>query len=226
MYLEELYDNLTNKGININKEEIMMTTITKMWESDWFEAKDILKWETRADMVKTCANLKTYFGNVYLQQKNIERATVKSAKYKSANHVKRKDTKKAAVQFLPNHEQITDNTKVQTEQVNQFIQCITTVQEAQQEQTNQTATANKVQAEVSKKQIDAQAEMMLQKATLLKMMSNVPKENERPPLTGQPRQDKHLCKNCGWMVLHKEKNCPEFEENAHMRWSGWKFTKG
>jgi hypothetical protein len=66
-----------------------------MWESNWFEANDILQWKVRADMNKTWGNLKTYFGSLCVQK--IERTTEKSAKYERANHVKRKDAKKAAV---------------------------------------------------------------------------------------------------------------------------------
>ena len=51
------------------------------------------------------------------------------------------------------------------------------------------------------------------------------KENDKPTDMNKdkkPPRDKHTCPHCKLQVLHKAKNCPELEENAHRRWKGWK----
>ena len=150
-----------------------------MWESDWFEPKDILKWEVDAVEDQTCANLNTCFGCLYLQQKKTECVTTKGSRYESANRIKKRKEDDLQCNLQP-------NLPKKTEQANQFTYCITATQEAQQEKINQIVEANKVQPEVSKKQAEAQAEMMLQMAIVLKSMSNSPTNAEKTPPTGQP----------------------------------------
>jgi 16S rRNA U516 pseudouridylate synthase RsuA-like enzyme len=51
------------------------------------------------------------------------------------------------------------------------------------------------------------------------------KENIKPKDDNKdkkPMRDKHTCPHCKLSVLHKPANCPELEENAHKRWTGWK----
>ena len=53
------------------------------------------------------------------------------------------------------------------------------------------------------------------------------KENAKPTDNNKdkkPTRDKHTCPHCKLQVLHKAKNCPELEENAHRRWKGWKLV--
>jgi len=52
------------------------------------------------------------------------------------------------------------------------------------------------------------------------------KENIKPKDDNKdktpPLRNKHTCPHCKLQVLHKAKNCPELEENAARRWTGWK----
>ena len=67
---------------------------------------------------------------------------------------------------------------------------------------------------------------MMERMNALAGGQGVGKENTKPTDNSKekkpPQRNKHLCPHCKIQVLHKAKNCPELEENAHKRWTGWK----
>ena len=81
---------MTDKEIKVTEDDKIMAAVSTMWESDWFEPKEILKWEAKLAADQTWDNLKTYFNRLYLMQKKIERATAQGSRFESANHIRRR----------------------------------------------------------------------------------------------------------------------------------------
>jgi hypothetical protein len=66
---------------------------------------------------------------------------------------------------------------------------------------------------------------MMERMNAMVAGKGVDKENIKPKDDNKdkkPTRDKHTCPHCKLKVLHKAKNCPELEENASKRWTGWK----
>jgi hypothetical protein len=67
---------------------------------------------------------------------------------------------------------------------------------------------------------------MMERMNALAAGKGPDKENTKPTDDNKdkkpPQRNKHLCPHCKIQCLHKAKNCPELEENASKRWTGWK----
>ena len=65
-----------------------------MWESDYFTEESLIKWENKATSEKTCANIKTYFVELYQDYTQFLCSTAgKQAKFDRANNIKEESAK-------------------------------------------------------------------------------------------------------------------------------------
>ena len=82
---------LEERNIATSDEEKVMAAVARMWESEFFTDKFLIKWEKKEAANQTWANVKTYFTELYQSYTQYSKLLAKRTRFhKSASNVKEK----------------------------------------------------------------------------------------------------------------------------------------
>jgi len=192
--LDRFQVQLGDRGITTSDEEKTMAAGAQMWKSEMFTEEQMVAWENKTPAQQTWAALQTYFTGKWLERKQYSATTAKQSRFKEAAL-------------------LAQETKAAEEEGE--LQALILMQEQHDKQIVAIMAANK-----------SSMDAMMERMNALAAGKGVGKENTKPTDDNKdkkpPQRNKHLCPHCKIQVLHKAKNCPELEENAHKRWTGWK----
>ena len=94
-HLDELTTEFGECNIATSEEEKVMSEVTRMWESEFFTDKNLIKWEKKEASDQTWPNLKIYFTELYQSHTQYSKSLAKRSKFhESASNVKEKENKK------------------------------------------------------------------------------------------------------------------------------------
>ena len=194
--LDRFQVQLGDRGITTSDEEKTMAAGAQMWKSEMFTEEQMVAWENKTPAQQTWAALQTYFTGKWLERKQYLATTAKQSRFKEAAL-------------------LAQETKAAEEEGESQALLFAMMQEQHDKQIAAIMAANK-----------SSMDAMMEKMNTLAAGKGVGKENIKPTDDNKdkkpPQRNKHLCPHCKIQVLHKAKNCPELEENAHKRWTGWK----
>ena len=194
--LDRFQVQLGDRGITTSDEEKTMAAGAQMWKSEMFTEEQMVAWENKTPAQQTWAALQTYFTGKWLERKQYSATTAKQSRFKEA--------------VL-----LAQETKAAEEEGESQALLFAMMQEQHDKQIAAIMAANK-----------SSMDAMMERMNALAAGKGVGKENTKPTDNSKekkpPQRNKHLCPHCKIQVLHKAKNCPELEENAHKRWTGWK----
>jgi hypothetical protein len=190
---------LGDRGIKTSDEEKTMAAGAQMWKSEMFTEDQMVAWENKTPATQTWAELQTYFTGKWLQRKQYSATTAKQSRFKEAAL-------------------LAQETKAAEEEGESQALLFSMMQEQHDKQIAAIMAANK-----------SSMDAMMERMNAMMAGKGVDKENIKPKDANKdvnkekkPLRDKHTCPHCKLQVLHKAKNCPELEENASRRWTGWK----
>jgi len=194
--LDRFQVQLGDRGITTSDEEKTMAAGAQMWKSEMFTEEQMVAWENKTPAQQTWAALQTYFTGKWLERKQYSATTAKQSRFKEAAL-------------------LAQETKAAEEEGESQALLFAMMQEQHDKQIAAIMAANK-----------SSMDAMMERMNALAAGKGVGKENTKPTDDNKdkkpPQRNKHLCPHCKIQVLHKAKNCPELEENAHKRWTGWK----
>jgi hypothetical protein len=194
--LDRFQVQLGDRGITTSDEEKTMAAGAQMWKSEMFTEDQMVAWENKTPAQQTWAALQTYFTGKWLERKQYSATTAKQSRFKEAAL-------------------LAQETKAAEEEGESQALLFSMMQEQHDKQIAAIMAANK-----------SSMDAMMERMNALAAGKGSDKENIKPTDDNKdkkpPLRNKHLCPHCKIQVLHKAKNCPELEENAHKRWTGWK----
>jgi len=194
--LDRFQVQLGDRGITTSDEEKTMAAGAQMWKSEMFTEDQMVAWENKTPAQQTWAALQTYFTGKWLERKQYLATTTKQSRFKEAAL-------------------LAQETKAAEEEGELQALLFAMMQEQHDKQIAAIMAANK-----------SSMDAMMERMNALAAGKGVGKENTKPTDNSKekkpPQRNKHLCPHCKIQVLHKAKNCPELDENAHKRWTGWK----
>jgi hypothetical protein len=194
--LDRFQVQLGDRGITTSDEEKTMAAGAQMWKSEMFTEEQMVAWENKTPAQQTWAALQTYFTGKWLERKQYSATTAKQSRFKEAAL-------------------LAQETKAAEEEGESQALLFAMMQEQHDKQIAAIMAANK-----------SSMDAMMERMNALAAGKGVGKENTKPTDNSKekkpPQRKKHLCPHCKIQVLHKAKNCPELDENAHKRWTGWK----
>jgi hypothetical protein len=194
--LDRFQVQLGDRGITTSDEEKTMAAGAQMWKSEMFTEEQMVAWENKTPAQQTWAALQTYFTGKWLERKQYSATTAKQSRFKEAAL-------------------LAQETKAAEEEGESQALLFAMMQEQHDKQIAAIMAANK-----------SSMDAMMERMNALAAGKGVGKENTKPTDNSKekkpPQRNKHLCPHCKIQVLHKAKNCPELDENAHKRWTGWK----
>jgi len=194
--LDRFQVQLGDRGITTSDEEKTMAAGAQMWKSEMFTEDQMVAWENKTPAQQTWAALQTYFTGKWLERKQYSATTAKQSRFKEAAL-------------------LAQETKAAEEEGESQALLFAMMQEQHDKQIAAIMAANK-----------SSMDAMMERMNALAGGQGVGKENTKPTDNSKdkkpPQRNKHLCPHCKIQVLHKAKNCPELDENAHKRWTGWK----
>jgi len=194
--LDRFQVQLGDRGITTSDEEKTMAAGAQMWKSEMFTEEQMVAWENKTPAQQTWAALQTYFTGKWLERKQYSTTTAKQSRFKEAAL-------------------LAQETKAAEEEGESQALLFAMMQEQHDKQIAAIMAANK-----------SSMDAMMERMNALAAGKGVGKENTKPTDDNKekkpPQRNKHLCPHCKIQVLHKAKNCPELDENAHKRWTGWK----
>ncbi len=194
--LDRFQVQLGDRGITTSDEEKTMAAGAQMWKSEMFTEDQMVAWENKTPAQQTWAALQTYFTGKWLERKQYSATTAKQSRFKEAAL-------------------LAQETKAAEEEGESQALLFAMMQEQHDKQIAAIMAANK-----------SSMDAMMERMNALAAGQGVGKENTKPTDNSKekkpPQRNKHLCPHCKIQVLHKAKNCPELDENAHKRWTGWK----
>ena len=194
--LDRFQVQLGDRGITTSDEEKTMAAGAQMWKSEMFTEEQMVAWENKTPAQQTWAALQTYFTGKWLERKQYSATTAKQSRFKEAAL-------------------LAQETKAAEEEGESQALLFAMMQEQHDKQIAAIMAANK-----------SSMDAMMERMNALAAGKGFGKENIKPADNNKdkkpPQRNKHLCPHCKIQVLHKAKNCPELEENAHKRWTGWK----
>jgi hypothetical protein len=204
--LDRFQVQLGDRGITTSDEEKTMAAGAQMWKSEIFTEDQMVAWENKTPAHQTWNALQTYFTEKWLERKQYSATTAKQSQFKEAAL-------------------LAQETQTAEEEGESQALLFSMMQEQHDKQIAAIMAANK-------SSMDAMMEKMNALAAgkgFGKGNQQNNKENIKPTDDSKdkkPRlQNKHTCPHCKLQVLHKAKNCPELEENAARRWTGWTSVK-
>ena len=194
--LDRFQVQLGDRGITTSDEEKTMAAGAQMWKSEMFTEDQMVAWENKTPAQQTWAALQTYFTGKWLERKQYSATTAKQSRFKEAAL-------------------LAQETKAAEEEGESQALLFAMMQEQHDKQIAAIMAANK-----------SSMDAMMERMNALAAGQGVGKENTKPTDNSKekkpPQRNKHLCPHCKIQVLHKAKNCPELDKNAHKRWTGWK----
>ena len=201
--LDRFQVQLGDRGITTSDEEKTMAAGAQMWKSEIFTEDQMVAWENKTPAHQTWNALQTYFTEKWLERKQYSATTAKQSRFKEAAL-------------------LAQETKAAEEEGESQALLFSMMQEQHDKQIAAIMAANK-------SSMDAMMEKMNALAAgkgFGKGTQQNDKENIKPAEESKDNKpalrNKHTCPHCKLQVLHKAKNCPELEENAAKRWTGWK----
>ena len=212
-HLDELTTKLGEHNIATSDEEKFMAAVARMWESEFFTDKNLIKWEKKEAVDQTWTNVKTYLKELYQSHKQYSKSLAKWSRFhESASNVKERENKK---------------------EENDATMMFAMMQEQHQEQLNAMRESN---AEATKMANTAMAEMAKNMQIMMAAMPGMSKtevEDDKKNDTrtkgvklwdkpGYVKRDPKMCPNCKKVVYHKPERCLELEINKEKRRENWK----
>ena len=80
------------RNITTSEEKKVMAAVARMWESEFFTDKNLIKWEKKEAADQTWENVKIYFTELYQSHTQYSKSLVKRSRFhESASNVKERE---------------------------------------------------------------------------------------------------------------------------------------
>jgi hypothetical protein len=203
--LDRFQVQLGDRGITTSDEEKTMAAGAQMWKSEIFTEDQMVAWENKTPANQTWVELQTYFTGKWLERKQYSATTAKQSRFKEAAL-------------------LAQETKAAEEEGESQALLFSMMQEQHDKQIAAIMAANKSSMDAMMERMNA---LVAGKGGGKGATTTQQNDKEKTKPTEEskdkkPTRGKHTCPHCKLSVLHKAANCPELEENAHKRWTGWK----
>ena len=94
-HLDKLATKLGERNIATSEEEKVMAAVARMWESEFFTDKNLIKWEKKEAANQTWENVNIYFIEFYQSHTQYSKSLAKrSIFHKSTNNVEERENTK------------------------------------------------------------------------------------------------------------------------------------
>ena len=88
-------NKLEERNMATSDEEKVMAEVARIWESEFFTDKNLIKWEKKEAANKTWTNLKTYVTKLYQSHTQYRKPLAKRTRFhESASNIKEKENEK------------------------------------------------------------------------------------------------------------------------------------
>ena len=94
-HLDKLTTKFEERNIATSEEEKVMAAVARMWESEFFTDKNLIKWEKKEAANQTWASVKIYFTELYQSHTQYSKLLAKHSRFhESASYVKERENTK------------------------------------------------------------------------------------------------------------------------------------